>query len=230
MKPNIQDWWWWSGSNSFKRCETWRWNNFCVSQELRCCCSNYVGGYYIQISLWIINNLIFSILLYTKSLTCFWTCNIETSGSNALWLSTVVIFAAWRRMFPSVTVLRVEIWTVTVLRSVVLWVCHYPAVVSSDICLPQPLWMTLPSLKCELNTFSFLFSFSFYILFSLLFIILCFPFVGEGLLCVFCHVRWGTLRLKNRKRPFFKGIPLILSLRMFLLYIWMCKWFLESVQ
>lgn len=177
--------------------------------------------------IWSINNLIFSILLYTKPLTVScWTCNIETSGSNALWLSTVVIFAARRRTFPSVTVLRVEIWTVTVLRSVVLWVCHYPAVVSSDICLPQPLWMTLPSLKCELNTFSFLFSFSFYILFSLSFIILCFPFVDEGLLCVFCHVRWGT----SRKRPFFKGIPLVLSLRMFLLYIWMCKWFLESVQ
>lgn len=34
---------------------------------------------------------------------------------------------------------------------------HYPAVVSSDICLPQPLWMTLPALKRELNPFYFVF-------------------------------------------------------------------------
>lgn len=104
--------------------------------------------------------------------------------------------AVWRTTFPSVNVWRRcwgwKWWTVTVLNSVVLWVCHYPAVVSSDICLPQPLWMTLPSLKCELITFSFLFLFSFCrwakvlifcflfwgVFLLLLFIVFCFPFAG----------------------------------------------------
>lgn len=58
--------------------------------------------------------------------------------------------------------------SVTLLCSTVLYyecvylpLCHYPAVVSSDICLPQPLWMTLPALKREFTPFSFVFLFCF---------------------------------------------------------------------
>lgn len=40
--------------------------------------------------------------------------------------------------------------------SVCLPLCHYPAVVSSDICLPQPRGMTLPTLKRELTPLSLL--------------------------------------------------------------------------
>lgn len=47
--------------------------------------------------------------------------------------------------------------TVLYCECVSLPLCHYPAVVSSDICLPQPLWKTLPTLKRELTPFSFVF-------------------------------------------------------------------------
>lgn len=57
----------------------------------------------------------------------------------------------------SVNNLKKPNWTTVYCECVSLPLCHYPAVVSSDICLPQPLWMTLPTLKCELTPFSFVF-------------------------------------------------------------------------